>query len=895
MHALQSHLNYFLEPIHLCEFGLINYGLNDNQIESYIRETLDYKFKQEIKVIYEGADIFTHLEHEKWNQRCQTLLKTFFASDGQYSGIITFPDTRFTAEGKPWENIINTLKHWCISSNSGTGKNNQEDAPGLIIRNYNLKNHLNFCGITDDEIKSILTFKNFEEKLKTPKNTQFFVFNPSEKIILVIRLVASKHRGQLKDEAFHCIDDVNLLSFLLKDELKRSGVIVTGLVVYCGENTHSQTGCIDCDNFIVSSKIFNSVPDFDNFWKKLVNQHKFKKLASKLKARKQSDISSLFQLVASQMVGYLAHLQFKIPKISQKPVLPVIDEESSGNIKQAELLLDKYQMGIAYSNEQRILLTGDYGTGKTVVALKKLELLYEDLEEKDVIYYVNFAAKSQLHLEIMEKNKTKEKVKVIRGGTSLSSIINSKILPVEKKNKTKNVNLIVDEYDSQDLSEKESQRLYHILQDDVHFKHSTVLIAIQPIEIDRTDYFTAAGRKRKYSQSKHMFGKLEQIMKVFNLKHVMRVTVEIDNLIRLTQSYLNDKENLYKSQQKNYSENREKTTPKKLFHKLQQESPKTSNNTRNKSEFSHENLSNKSCNSLISISGSSSASPIQTRPIHFQEIFDHDELYKLASTSNKKRKRNHREVVTKYRFTCCSKIGHGITGPLPKLIKLPTSSNLCEEIVLIAFLLLQIIEIKSKRIAIIHFDKTDPLWFQILFQVTNFLPGVTVTNNVGQFFRNSGNIVLLNNYSCVKGLEFFDVLLILDADEYYLKQFIPEAIARCMSNLVILVRPKPKTNHKSDTVTDLVHHWEKSSDKKTFKNEKSILSILKLKFCSDHNTIKNENCRETYCQKDTSKYTSYKIHKRSKWYRDLSAKIQLLIDQNLQSKAIKIQEEAEAR
>ena len=74
-----------------------------------------------------------------------------------------------------------------------------------------------------------------------------------------------------------------------------------------------------------------------------------------------------------------------------------------GNIKQVELLLDKYQMEIAYSDEQRILLTGNYSTGKTFVAFKKLEFLYEDLKEKDKIYYVNFAPKSQLHL--MESRK----------------------------------------------------------------------------------------------------------------------------------------------------------------------------------------------------------------------------------------------------------------------------------------------------------------------------------------------------------------------------------------------------------------------------------------------------------------------------------------------------------
>ena len=101
------------------------------------------------------------------------------------------------------------------------------------------------------------------------------------------------------------------------------------------------------------------------------------------------------------------------------------------------------------------MLTGNYETGKTVVALKKLELLYESLEEEEVIYYVNFAGNSQLHHVIMEKNKTKKKVKVIQGDTTLSNIVNFKILPDEEKNNIRNIRLIVEEYDSQYLSEKE--------------------------------------------------------------------------------------------------------------------------------------------------------------------------------------------------------------------------------------------------------------------------------------------------------------------------------------------------------------------------------------------------------------------------------------------------------
>ena len=76
--------------------------------------------------------------------------------------------------------------------------------------------------------------------MKTTENNQrFLVFNLSEKIILIILMAGAKQHDQLKGEVYHCMDEMILLSFLLKDELKGSGAIVTGLVVYSGKNAHN--------------------------------------------------------------------------------------------------------------------------------------------------------------------------------------------------------------------------------------------------------------------------------------------------------------------------------------------------------------------------------------------------------------------------------------------------------------------------------------------------------------------------------------------------------------------------------------------------------------------------------------------------------------------------------
>ena len=192
----------------------------------------------------------------------------FFSRDGQFSGIIQFPENKFTVKEKPWENILNILIGCCANSNS-------DNATGLIIRNYDLKNHLCFCGMTDDAIKGTLILIRYEIKFDTLENIQrFLVINPLEKIILIMRTHQSKHQGQLRCDICHCINEVTLLTFLVKDELKNSGVIVTGLLLYLGK-THSQGSFIDCDNFIVFGEIFSSVLHFDNFWKSFVSQKMF--------------------------------------------------------------------------------------------------------------------------------------------------------------------------------------------------------------------------------------------------------------------------------------------------------------------------------------------------------------------------------------------------------------------------------------------------------------------------------------------------------------------------------------------------------------------------------------------------------------------------------------------
>ena len=853
----------------------MNYERNKDELSLIAKEIFDYKFKRKALEIYEGANTRAILKYAQWEERCRKLLDTFFTRDGTNSGVIVFPDIEIAVDNhirqvKIWARVLSTLNDWCKISSP-------KDATGLIIRNYDLKDHLYFRGITEDEIKNTLGFsssKNMFSFMESDK--RFLAFNPSLKIILIIRLVQlQKDELRLvKKEVDHCIDEVNILCFLLRDELADTGVIVTGLVAYSGENAHGQSGCEDCDNIIVSFEIFNSVETFQSFLEILFSEEKYKDLVMVVRRYKKKDNANVFRAVASEILGYLSHFQFAMIR---KHVLPITEQDAIDNIKQAELLLNCYQMEIAYSDDKRIWLEGNYGTGKTVVALKKIELLLRSLKKKEVVYYVNFARKSVLDLIIKQRLEKYENFRAVRAEYSLSNIIKHQILPKERELGSKSIHLVVDEYSSQDLSTKEVESLIPLLNEEEELINSTVLIAVQPIKINRVDNFCENGMIRQFSETKHELDKLIMAtgIKVRTLKNVMRTTVQINKLAELTREYLNNLSN--------------RCVRPQQYH----------NSRFSLKEVADFNLDQKKLkpslvsNFLLSVTSEDSSNrATRTSPLQPEKLIDYDEFYQLVHTENIEDKKNYQETVTSYSYTCDSQIGHGIIGPLPQLIKLPKLNNLSEQVALIAAVFYEIIaEKKPVRIVVIHFEPKDPpLWLKSLFQLKNISESLTVKINAEEFFKNtSKNCVLVKKLNFLRGLEFSKVLLILNSNEHHLRHLIPEAITRCMKDLTILIKPPVHENHPSGTVEDLAVEWEKSLDN-------GILRILKIGFCSNCACNSKKVQSKSYCKIKIPFGTCYKFHKNSKLYRGFLEELQIQLKkiENVQPENKEKQKEAEA-
>ena len=811
--------------------------------------------------IFRGANKTDILNHLKWKENSQNYVRKFYTKEGTFVEPILIPDLQKKKETPEilWNETINleVMRQWCSISDSELG---------LIIPNYNILDHFGFNGISESDLQEVLNIKSIHSNIN-----RLLIFNASWKLLVVIRTASETH---LKEEIDYCITDINMLLLMFRDELEDSGVVVTGLIVYLGENLHLERNCSNCQHFIVTSEVFESAESMDIFWTKYKEEEIFQKIKIALP---NGDKEKEFMAVSSKVLPYLASYQYHI---CGKQVLPTLEEEPTRNIEQAELLLDRYQMEIAHSMENRIILKGNYGTGKTIICLKKIKLLSKKLRDKETIYYINFQGESELDGVVSKKiKKYHRNINVLKGDTTLSNIIESKVLPREEDAGTKMVHLFVDEFNTESLTKEEVSTVVKLFSKRRLLKQSKILLAVQPIEMKRIDFHCVNGEESEYCENRNMLCELEKIMTVKHLQYVMRTTVEINSLIEITQEYLNEKSNQYTRNlessecmlEDEVTQNADLDIHENFDPNGKVISQKNELLTRDSKNqiisFEHEFNISKNPQIDFTQKVSSSNSNSNFKPFQFEKTVDFDELHKLTSTENTGNGENFQRRETTYRYHCQSSIGHNISGRLPTLINL-THFDQNEAFLLFASLF-EFIGSKTKRTAIIHFDYDNSCWLVRLFKLLTIIPSLTILDDVEDFFSNKNEkLVLVKNYKYVRGIEFSDVILLLDANEYHLKQFIPEAMARCQSNLSIVIKPAENVTGKEDTVMNLMEHWVNLNREQ--EKEKLIKTLL-LNFCKCSSAImcKKEAVKQRR-EEDTG--YNYKIHKHSQSYKKMSEK-----------------------
>ena len=286
LRSIKCFFLFCLESHILSDFGFINFICAKHNLQLTAQNVCNFEFQRKAVTIFQGAHVKKTVNHSQWQKNCQAYVRKFYTKGERFVEAILVPD--FTKKEEPheilWNDVINLeiIKQWCSLSNNDLG---------IIIPNYNIVDHFDFYDISKARLQKALNITSIHLD-----NNRLLIFNASSKLLAVIRVASET---QLKDEIENCIIDINMLLLMFRDELEGSGVLVTGFVVYLGNNIHLKSLCSKCQHFIVTKEVFESVESINDFWNEYKEQNIFKKIKEKLP---EGDKGKDFMNISSKII-----------------------------------------------------------------------------------------------------------------------------------------------------------------------------------------------------------------------------------------------------------------------------------------------------------------------------------------------------------------------------------------------------------------------------------------------------------------------------------------------------------------------------------------------------------------------------------------------------------------
>ena len=652
--------------------------------------------------------------------------------------VLSLPDTEFSSNNKnpllqaPFDIILKTMKNWC-------GKDQEEGGiKGLVIFGYSLDQHLKFLKYREDILKNYLydkTYADFQETVT--------VYNPQKRVVFLIR--RARDKKDLEHEMKSSIDDILKFVFLYNDILKNSGIKVINLLITNADVECCRWKCKFCKHQAIS---LDSLASCDLF-EKWLEKEKCNFETDYDPSNKGNTFSFDF---SAKVLGFLASFQFSRENPFQWS-LPSLTDNPARQMEETTILLTLEQLRIVNSTNKHLMIKGCYGSGKSLVALKKAEMTSKILRQNEILCFISYDSSSMLTVDI---ESTSSKIKLYRneGALKLSDIINN----IKKDHPQNKINLFIDEYDSEQLDESEATKLNEIFTTDENFRDSIVCLVFEALERERI----VNGVKQ--------IANLLPLLKSVELKELTfnkRNTLQIHKVVKLTTDVLNKQttvvivpiciakdSQLQSGLEKTLKEENENDTDDQFLTVQYTGKQKFEDNN------GGENLN-------------------KNKKIIFDEACKYFRLPIYTSIASN-------EVTTKFRHRESKHSGHSIESGKPNLYEIyyPKAST---EFILSLMVVLEQIFINDyneiKKHVILHFDveKNIPNIFHMAFKLMGILE--KVTNRYEEFKKGNSKKIFISSFRAFRGLEYPRLVVVLDRNLCGLEHYLPECLNRCTTYL----------------------------------------------------------------------------------------------------------------
>ena len=750
LYLVESPLGTF-EPLTNGAYTIMCHGSND------ICDIMDTKFPH-IKLPDKKINVFlscgsNRYTKDEWRTEEQRYFRTLFCLKGDIN-------IKESIQLPPYQNT--DIAKLCSIIKSLFSKH--QNGLGAVITQYNPVEHIKFFNYSLSDVSQNLHLIGLNDCTQR-YNESALIFIHYLNAIIYIRHTLSDDISTIEHELKMCKEDLLLFLFVNR-ELALSGDICFLNIVAAPNftDTESKFACENSFNPIIGASVLCSEKTIKYWWDNI--------FMSYIKEYVKSSGNNTFMNMLSSVLTYMATIRIDVPTLLR---------DSHQQI-QTLLLSNEQFRAVHYSNNKKIIV-GGFGSGKSVVGMCQLRVLVDSAKTDIKIFYICYDTKS-LHIHTMKRfveslnvnNNDKIitcnlvelcKYLILDKIPSLSTLID--ILLRKFSNQT--IHLILDEFNGETMDISEAEKLKRLYDTTEGLQDSTVLLIAHSLEPQRT--YTSYDKKiypKTYNYE-------ATGMQVIFLSNCIRNPIKIFNLNKRLQDELSMERNVVYHPAVNQEGLRSED---KIDHTDQAKLP----------EYKHGNESNTTADYI------SFQNPVdheETRDIK-EEIIIEDIAPGLSTEICNKDIR----TETYYRFHSSEDVWHSIEGKRPLLLvfdKKPSSEE--DSIAKLAISIEDLCFRKNSNALFIANTSKGSITFQYILQCLDklyFLYGPysnwdiinpkTGERKTYNTLPDNGNI--LTNYHGVRGIEARQVLIFIDRNDKFYWQYLVECSSRSTDILVLV-------------------------------------------------------------------------------------------------------------
>ena len=693
---------------------------------------------------------------KQWKEKERNYATTYFCTTEDNSILkeaILFPPNQNTGIAKLASNIKRLIS-------------NKYNGSTAIITQYNALEHLNFLGYSLEDVRNKLGLSSLINQSERWDDSAVVFLNDLN-VVISLRYTLADDISDIEQELIKCKEDLLLFLLVNRDSALSSNICFVNIIA---APNFAENGTV-----FQSENTFNSVigrngnENFDDWFNNIFIPY------IKNVSANETDNSAFMDMISGTFT-FMATTRIDVPTLAENT-----DEQIRS------LLLSNEQLRAINTSDNKKIIIGGYGSGKSLVAMGQIqELIKKDDKANVKIFYICYDVKT-LHkrqmkdfvrslkvprnVEVISKNIL-ELCQDLKTFNNVPSI--SDLLPVLVQQPGQVVHFVIDEFNCESLDNAEAKALKNLLTTSEKLQTSTVVLVAQSME----------NRRLYHSYDKtiinHDSYKYEETgMKVIHLSKCMRNSINIFKFNNSLQEALSQEKNIFHHPVLSRSTDIE-------------ENADTSRSVNIKKHSSSTTVTHDSEEVM------SAGKHLESIDANKNELKQPTTMEDLALSLTPELCSSTVNTETSYKYQLCDDVWHNIDGNMPVLLAFESKPSHEEECVAkLAISIERLCFLKKSHALFVANTRKGRLTQEKLlyclekpFILYNPDSDWNIIDNYENELEEIPNIKecnLITDYQGCRGLQAGQVVVFLDPDDQYHWPYLVESCARSTDSLVLIL------------------------------------------------------------------------------------------------------------